>query len=172
RQPAYTSFSRIICALGQPRSSLGLRWRHSQPPAMSCIYCRTPCCGSCYGSARTPCIASMWRELIHSLRETTEALRNGELVCIFPEGQMTRIGQMLPFRRGMERIVKGVDVPIIPVYLGGVWGSVFSFERGRFLWKMPRRIPYPVTVLFGEPMPVTTSAQEVRHAVQELGAET
>src|SRR5207253_10510814 len=59
------------------------------------------------------------REMIHSLREATEALRNGELVCIFPEGQMTRIGQMLPFRRGMERIVKGVDVPIIPVNLDG-----------------------------------------------------
>ena len=91
------------------------------------------------------------REMIHSLRTATQALKDGEIVCIFPEGQMTRIGQMLPFRRGMERIVKGVDVPIIPVYLGGVWGSVFSFERGRFLWKMPRRIPYPVTVLFGKP---------------------
>jgi acyl-[acyl-carrier-protein]-phospholipid O-acyltransferase / long-chain-fatty-acid--[acyl-carrier-protein] ligase len=111
------------------------------------------------------------REMIHSLRAATDALKNGEIVCIFPEGQMTRIGQMLPFRRGMERIVKGVDVPIIPVYLGGVWGSIFSFERGRFLWKMPRRIPYPVTVLFGKPMPATTGAQEVRHAVQELGAE-
>ncbi len=111
------------------------------------------------------------REMIHSLRTATEALKNGEVVCIFPEGQLTRIGQMLPFRRGMERIVKGVDVPIIPVYLGGVWGSIFSFERGRFLWKMPRRIPYPVTVLFGKPMPATTGAQEVRHAVQELGAE-
>ncbi|MGD0509323.1 MAG: MFS transporter, partial [Terriglobales bacterium] len=71
------------------------------------------------------------REMIQSLRTATQALQDGEIVCIFPEGQMTRIGQMLPFRRGMERIVKGVDVPIIPVNLGGVWGSVFSFERGR-----------------------------------------
>lgn len=111
------------------------------------------------------------REMIHSLRTATQALKDGEIVCIFPEGQMTRIGQMLPFRRGMERIVKGVDVPIVPVYLGGVWGSVFSFERGRFFWKIPHRIPYPVTVLFGKPMPATTTSQEVRHAVQELGAE-
>jgi acyl-[acyl-carrier-protein]-phospholipid O-acyltransferase / long-chain-fatty-acid--[acyl-carrier-protein] ligase len=71
----------------------------------------------------------------------------------------------------MERIVKGMDVPIIPVNLGGVWGSIFSFERGRFLWKLPRRIPYPVTVTFGRPMPATTGAQEVRQAVQELSAE-
>jgi len=67
--------------------------------------------------------------------------------------------------------MKGVDVPIIPVNLDGVWGSIFSFERGRFLWKMPRRIPYPVTVSFGQPMPPTTSAIEVRRAVQELQAE-
>src|SRR5262249_38790669 len=111
------------------------------------------------------------REMIHSLREATRALQNGELVCIFPEGQMTRIGQMLPFRRGMERIVKGVEVPIIPVNLGGVWGSLFSFERGRFLWKLPRRLPYPVTVTYGKPMPSTATAQEVRQAVQELSAD-
>jgi len=111
------------------------------------------------------------REMIQSLRTATQALKDGEIVCIFPEGQMTRIGQMLPFRRGMERIIKGVDVPIIPANLGGVWGSVFSFERGRFLWKLPRRIPYPVTVTFGKPMPSTSSAQDVRQAVQELGAE-
>lgn len=111
------------------------------------------------------------REMIQSLRTATQALKDGEVVCIFPEGQMTRIGQMLPFRRGMERIVKGIDVPVIPVNLSGVWGSIFSFDKGRFLWKLPRRIPYPVTVTFGAPMPSSTNAQEVRQAVQELGAD-
>src|SRR5712692_5986997 len=111
------------------------------------------------------------REMIHSLRLATDALKNGEIVCIFPEGQMTRIGQMLPFRRGMERIIKGVEVPIIPVNLDGVWGSIFSFSGGRFFWKFPRRIPYPVRVTFGSPLPSTASAQDVRRAVQDLGAE-
>jgi acyl-[acyl-carrier-protein]-phospholipid O-acyltransferase/long-chain-fatty-acid--[acyl-carrier-protein] ligase len=111
------------------------------------------------------------REMIHSLRLATDALKNGEIVCIFPEGQMTRIGQMLPFRRGMERIIKGVDVPIIPVNLDGVWGSIFSFAGGKFLWKFPRQIPYPVRVTFGKPLPPTATAQEVRRAVQDLGAE-
>ena len=111
------------------------------------------------------------REMIHSLRMATDALKNGEIVCIFPEGQMTRIGQMLPFRRGMERIIKGVDVPIVPVNLDGIWGSIFSFAGGRFLWKFPRHIPYPVRVTFGKPLPPTSSSQEVRRAVQDLGAE-
>jgi acyl-[acyl-carrier-protein]-phospholipid O-acyltransferase/long-chain-fatty-acid--[acyl-carrier-protein] ligase len=110
------------------------------------------------------------RDMIRSLHVASEALRNGEIVCIFAEGQITRTGQLLPFRRGLERIMKGVDVPIIPVNLDGVWGSIFSFERGRFLWKMPRRIPYPVTVSFGTPMPPTSNAIEVRSAVQELQA--
>src|SRR5215469_477732 len=108
------------------------------------------------------------RELLKSLREATNAIRNGDVVCIFAEGQITRIGQLLPFRRGFERIMNGIDAPIVPVCLDGVWGSVFSFEGGRFLWKMPRRIPFPVTVSFGPPMPPTSSAAEVRHAVQQL----
>jgi acyl-[acyl-carrier-protein]-phospholipid O-acyltransferase/long-chain-fatty-acid--[acyl-carrier-protein] ligase len=108
------------------------------------------------------------REMLHSLREATSAIRSGEIVCIFAEGQITRIGQLLPFRRGMERIMKGVDAPIVPVSLDGVWGSIFSFERGRFLWKIPRSIPYPVTVSFGAPMPPTSTPFEVRRAVQNL----
>jgi acyl-[acyl-carrier-protein]-phospholipid O-acyltransferase/long-chain-fatty-acid--[acyl-carrier-protein] ligase len=111
------------------------------------------------------------REMIHSLRRATQALQDGELVCIFPEGQMTRIGQMLPFRRGMERIIKGVDVPIIPVNLDGVWGSIFSFAGGRFLWKFPRHLPYPVRVTFGDALPSTATSQEARQAVQDLSAE-
>jgi acyl-[acyl-carrier-protein]-phospholipid O-acyltransferase/long-chain-fatty-acid--[acyl-carrier-protein] ligase len=111
------------------------------------------------------------RDMIRSLHVASEALQNNELVCIFAEGQITRTGQLLPFRRGMERIMKGVDAPIIPVNLDGVWGSIFSFERGRFLWKTPRHIPFPVTVSFGKPMPATSTAIEVRAAVQELQAE-
>jgi acyl-[acyl-carrier-protein]-phospholipid O-acyltransferase / long-chain-fatty-acid--[acyl-carrier-protein] ligase len=116
------------------------------------------------------------RDMIHSLRAASEAIRNGEIVCIFAEGQITRIGQLLPFRRGMERIMKGAEkdgigAPVIPVHLDGVWGSIFSYERGRFLWKLPHRIPYPVTVSFGKPMASDATSFEVRAAVQELQTE-
>jgi acyl-[acyl-carrier-protein]-phospholipid O-acyltransferase/long-chain-fatty-acid--[acyl-carrier-protein] ligase len=108
------------------------------------------------------------RDMIRSLRAASDAIHEGEIVCIFAEGQITRIGQMLPFRRGMERIIKGMEAPIVPVSLHGVWGSIFSFERGRFLWKLPRRIPYPVTVSFGKGLPATSAVSDVRAAVQEL----
>src|SRR5260370_6453100 len=107
------------------------------------------------------------REMLHSMRLATDALKTGEVVCICPEGQMTRIGQMLPFRRGMERIIKGVDVPIIPVNLDGVWGSIFSFAGGRFLWKFPRHIPYPVRVTFGKPLPPPAPPLDVPPAVHD-----
>jgi acyl-[acyl-carrier-protein]-phospholipid O-acyltransferase / long-chain-fatty-acid--[acyl-carrier-protein] ligase len=123
------------------------------------------------------------RDMIHSLKIASEAIKNGEIVVIFAEGQITRIGQLLPFRRGFERIMKpesarsrgggaaNVDAPIIPVCLDNVWGSIFSFEKGRFLWKVPRYFPYPVTVSFGAPMPATSKPFEVRQAVQDLNAD-
>jgi acyl-[acyl-carrier-protein]-phospholipid O-acyltransferase / long-chain-fatty-acid--[acyl-carrier-protein] ligase len=111
------------------------------------------------------------REMLQSLRTASEAIQNGEVVCIFAEGQITRIGHLLPFRRGFERIMKDVEAPIIPVALDGVWGSIFSFEKGRFLWKLPRRIPYRVTVNFGKPLPHTATPFEVRQSVQELMVE-
>jgi acyl-[acyl-carrier-protein]-phospholipid O-acyltransferase / long-chain-fatty-acid--[acyl-carrier-protein] ligase len=111
------------------------------------------------------------RDMIKSLRTASEAIKNGDVVCIFAEGQITRIGQLLPFRRGFERVMKDVDAPIIPVCLDHVWGSIFSYEKRRFLWKMPRYIPYPVTVSFGKPMPPSSTPFEVRQAVQELNTE-
>jgi len=108
------------------------------------------------------------RDMIRSLRTASDAIREGEVVCIFAEGQMTRIGQLLPFRRGFERIMKGVEAPIIPVHLDGIWGSIFSFERGRYVWKLPKRLLHPITVSYGAAMPSTSTAVEVRQVVQEL----
>jgi acyl-[acyl-carrier-protein]-phospholipid O-acyltransferase/long-chain-fatty-acid--[acyl-carrier-protein] ligase len=109
------------------------------------------------------------RVVLQALREAGAALDKGELVCIFPEGQITRTGTLLPFRRGFERIMKGRSSPIIPVHLDRVWGSIFSFDRGRFFWKLPERLPYPVTVSFGTPLPPHTPAYELRHAIRALG---
>ncbi|MCA9409202.1 MAG: MFS transporter [Candidatus Omnitrophica bacterium] len=112
------------------------------------------------------------KELIRSINRAKQALRDGELVCIFPEGQLTRTGNMLKFNRGMERIMQGVSVPIVPVNLDRVWGSIFSYERGRYFMKWPKTIPYPITVSYGPPMPSDSSAFAVRNQIMELSADS
>ncbi|MCB0360179.1 MAG: MFS transporter, partial [Bdellovibrionales bacterium] len=111
-------------------------------------------------------------EKFRSLETARECIRQGELVCIFAEGGISRTGQLLPFKGGLERIMRdNLDAPIIPVYIDQIWGSIFSFSNGKFLWKWPRKIPYSVTILFGEPLAPDTSARNVRSAVQELSTE-
>ncbi len=111
------------------------------------------------------------RETVEAIRRARDELEAGHIVCIFPEGSMTRTGELFPFKRGMEKIVEGLNVPIIPVRLDGLWSSIFSFEGGKAFWKWPRRLPHPVTITFGEPMPACSTASEVREAIENLGTE-
>jgi len=111
------------------------------------------------------------KAILKSLMVAREAIRNGELVCIFAEGRLTRLGNLLSFHRGLEQIMKGVDAPIIPTHIDRIWGSIFSFRDGKFFWKKPQQIPHHVTISFGKPLPANTSAFNVREVVQELSTE-
>ncbi|MBI4529797.1 MAG: MFS transporter [Deltaproteobacteria bacterium] len=111
------------------------------------------------------------REIVEAIDRAREELRNGHMVCIFAEGAISRTGNLLPFKRGFEKILEGMDVSVIPVHLDRLWGSIFSFKDGRFFWKWPRQIPYPVTISFGSPLPPTANAGEARQAILELGSE-
>jgi len=107
-------------------------------------------------------------ETAAALATAREAVRNGEIVCIFAEGQITHTGHLLPFRGGFERIMHDIDAPIIPVCLDRIWGSIFSYAEGRSFWRMPHRFRRRITVTYGTPMSARSSAVEVRAAVQEL----
>ncbi len=111
------------------------------------------------------------RELLTSLKEAAKALQNGELVCIFAEGEITRTGMMLPVRRGYEYILKETPAPVIPICLHGVWGSIFSFKGHKFFWKMPSQLPYHLRIHFGQPLPSTVEPAELRQVMEELGAD-
>ncbi|MGB7768187.1 MAG: MFS transporter [Verrucomicrobiia bacterium] len=108
------------------------------------------------------------REVTHALQCCGDIIRNGEIVCVFAEGGITRTNELMPFQRGFERIMKNVDAPIVPVALTGVWGSIFSFERGKFFWKWPQQLRRSVTVSFGQPLPPTATTEAVREAVRKL----
>ncbi len=104
-------------------------------------------------------------QAIATARQELEA---GHVVTIFAEGAISRTGEMQEFRPGFRRIAEGLDVPIIPVQLHGVWGSIFSFSDGKVFKKLPKRIPYPVTVSFGAPLASDASVEDVRTAVEAL----
>jgi acyl-[acyl-carrier-protein]-phospholipid O-acyltransferase / long-chain-fatty-acid--[acyl-carrier-protein] ligase len=112
------------------------------------------------------------REMIRSLRDAADLVREGELVCIFAEGTITRTGNLLRFQRGFTRIMKGLEAPIIPVYIDRMWGSIFSMQGGGAFNRLPALRRSKVTVAFGSPLPAKSTSAEVRQAVVELGEKT
>lgn len=111
------------------------------------------------------------RDLVGALNAARKELEAGHVVCIFAEGSVSRTGHLLPFKRGMERVVEGLDIPIVPANLDGVWGGYFSFKGGTF-GGWPARWRWPIRVRFGKPLPAATPVHEVRQAVAELGSDS
>ncbi|MCC6123661.1 MAG: MFS transporter [Pirellulales bacterium] len=109
------------------------------------------------------------KSMVQSLRAARDALQRGELVCVFPEGGITRTGAIREFKPGILTILRGTNAPVVPVYIDGLWGSIFSFEGGRFFWKIPKKFRPRVTIRFGKPLERPQSLEEVRQAVIELG---
>jgi len=107
----------------------------------------------------------------HAVNTAREALENGELVCIFPEGGISRSGQLQAFKPGLLAIVRGTHTPVIPVYLDELWGSIFSFKGGRFFWKVPQHWPYPVSIFVGPQIVAPSDIHQVRRSVEHLGVE-
>jgi len=82
------------------------------------------------------------------------ALAEGELVCIFPEGALTKDGQIAPFRGGVERILASRPVPVVPLALKGMWLSMWSKRDSRLgQLRVPRRFRAHVEVEAGAPVP-------------------
>jgi acyl-[acyl-carrier-protein]-phospholipid O-acyltransferase/long-chain-fatty-acid--[acyl-carrier-protein] ligase len=101
---------------------------------------------------------------LEAIRKTIEALNNGDLVVLFPEGQLTRTGQLCQLERGFELIAKNIQVPILPVWVDGSWGSIFSFERGSYFRKIPYGLPYGLSVAVGESIDVPRPERQIVQA--------
>jgi acyl-[acyl-carrier-protein]-phospholipid O-acyltransferase/long-chain-fatty-acid--[acyl-carrier-protein] ligase len=110
------------------------------------------------------------KSILRAIKSANEAVANGEVVGMFPEGGISRSGTMQAFKPGLLRIIERTEAPIIPIYYDGLWGSIFSFERNKFFWKIPRHWPYRIDIYFGEPLGQVDDLHTVRQAVQKLGA--
>ena len=107
--------------------------------------------------------------ILQAFREAGQALDDGELVCIFPEGQITRTGMLQPFQRGLQRIVKGRTTPIIPVHLDRATASIFSPMQHA---AAPRADPVAGDRLVRRPRcPPTRPLHEIRQAIHDLDQE-
>src|SRR5438874_1762871 len=116
------------------------------------------------------CIPINIRHSHAAVRAAAEKIANGEIVCVFPEGQLERTGTLLRLQRGYELIARHANALVVPVWLDQLWGSIFSFQGGRFFTKLPKRIPYPVTIAFGKPLePNAADVATMREELLKLG---
>lgn len=100
-----------------------------------------------------------------ALSAISRLLNEGKVVCLFPEGSISRSGQLGSFKKGFERAAEEAEGVILPFYLRGLWGSVFSRASARLKKSRNTR---DVIVAFGQPMPMQTKTAQAKQAVFEL----
>lgn len=88
----------------------------------------------------------------HAFAEVKKALDEGDLVCIFPEGGLTPDGTLQEFKSGLERIIKETPVPVIPMSLNNLWGSVFSRKDKSIMNRRPRKFMAKIDLNVGKPI--------------------
>src|SRR5881296_4055124 len=116
------------------------------------------------------CIPINIRHSHAAVRAAAEKIAEGKIVCVFPEGQLERTGTLLRLQRGYELIARHANAQVAPVWLDQLWGSIFSFQGGRFFTKFPKRFPYPLTIAFGEPLKAeAANVATMREELLKLG---
>lgn len=116
-----------------------------------------------------PISASNRSSIRRAFSEVEQALAEGHIVCIFPEGQLTADGEINDFMRGMDIILKRSPVPVIPMALKGLWGSYFSRVKGQACRGLPTRFWSRLEIEAGEPVaPLQATTQVMQEKVIQL----
>ena len=105
-----------------------------------------------------------------AFRDIRSKLDEGKIVAIFPEGAISRNGHLGAFAKGFEFALKDSDIPIIPFYIHGLWGSRFSFAHKKQKDNVKSQIR-DVSVTFGKALPSSTTAIELKKVMFELQIE-
>lgn len=116
-----------------------------------------------------PISASNRTSIRRAFNEVEQALNEGHLVCIFPEGRLTESGEINPFMRGIDIILRRSPVPVIPMALKGLWGSYFSRHKGRACKGLPTRFWSKIEIEAGDPVaPGEACAETMQKQVAQL----
>ncbi len=133
---------------------------------------QTPLLGFIFRTARAIPIARKEEDpviLEAAYQAIQQALEDGDMICLFPEGALSKDGQMAPFRAGISRILQASPVPVIPIALRGLWGSIASRKGGPAFRHRPRRFRSPVEAVIGTAIPPESATPErLYHEVQNL----
>jgi 1-acyl-sn-glycerol-3-phosphate acyltransferase len=117
-------------------------------------------------------IAPGWENptvLEEAFKRIASELAQGEIVCIFPEGKITKDGHLNPFKPGIERIIQETPVPVIPMAILNMWGSFFSREGGKAVFKIPKRFRSRVGLTIAPPLEAdSVTAQGLFDKVKSL----
>lgn len=108
------------------------------------------------------------RELIETLKVATEKIRNGQIVIIFAEGQISRVGFQLEFRKGIERIMRDVKEPIIPLAIDGLRHQFLGINSARRMETVPKRFRAPISLSFGAPLSPQTPTHQIHQEILAL----
>ncbi|MDP6183234.1 MAG: acyl-[ACP]--phospholipid O-acyltransferase [Gammaproteobacteria bacterium] len=103
-----------------------------------------------------------------ALERVAELLNQGEVVCLFPEGTISRNGQLCEFKHGYEKAAANAQGVIVPLYLRGLWGSSFSHSNAGFRAHRRSSRKREIVVAFGEPLSMQTKADVLKQKVFEL----
>jgi hypothetical protein len=140
---------------------------------MDAAYARMPLVRFLFRGAKAIPISSTGNDpglLERAYDRIAEELVAGELVCIFPEGEISSDGNLAPFHRGIEHIVRRTRVPVVPIALVGLWGSFFSRKGGRAMSRPFRRFWSRVEIRVGEPIrPENLTTQRAAEQIADLG---
>ena len=104
-----------------------------------------------------------------AFEEMEQAVRDGDVLCIFPEGQITYDGELNEFKPGIDKLLASEPAPVMPVALRGLWGSFFSRKGGPALRKLPRKLFARIDLVFDDPIPADkVTAKVLQDRVLEM----
>ena len=115
--------------------------------------------------------ANQPKQMQQLFEKIRNVLNHGGLVCMFPEGAISGNGMMQTVKGGLAGILPSPDIPVIPVSLAMLWGSLFRVHDGKLRFLTPHKLPIPLSICVGEPIPPDASGFRIWQKIGELGAE-